>query len=55
VDKGYFAAPALASRPQFDAIRERADFTAILADAEAGRRRALQTFRDGGGERLLGL
>ena len=55
VDKGYFAAPTLSGRRQFDALRGRADFDAIVADAEAGRRRALDAFRDAGGERLLGL
>jgi eukaryotic-like serine/threonine-protein kinase len=54
VDKAYFAAPALAGRPHFDALRGRADFEAILADAEVGRRRALAAFRDAGGDRLLG-
>jgi len=54
VDKGYFAEQTLATRPQFDALRDRADFKRILADAEAGRRRALATFRDAGGEALLG-
>jgi eukaryotic-like serine/threonine-protein kinase len=55
VDKGYFVVPTLSGRPQFDALRGRADFEWILADAEAGRRRALAAFRDAGGERLLGL
>jgi eukaryotic-like serine/threonine-protein kinase len=55
VDKGYFAQVTLAARPQFDALRDRADFKGILADAEAGRRRALATFREGGGEELLGV
>ena len=59
-----FAAPStrdtspqltLAARPQFDALRGRADFKGILADAEAGRRRALATFREAGGEALLGI
>ena len=54
VDKGYFVAATLASRPQFDALRGRPDFESLLADAEAGRQRALTAFRDAGGERLLG-
>jgi hypothetical protein len=54
VDKGYFAAPALERWPQFDALRQRADFQGVLADADAGRQRALAAFRDAGGERLLG-
>jgi tetratricopeptide (TPR) repeat protein len=54
IDRGYFVAPTLSSRPQFDALRGRADFEALLADAEAGRQRALASFREAGGERLLG-
>jgi serine/threonine protein kinase/tetratricopeptide (TPR) repeat protein len=54
VDKGYFVAQTLATRSQFDALRGRADFESLLADAEAGRQRALATFRHAGGERLLG-
>lgn len=55
MDKGDFAAATLTGRPQFDALRGRADFEALVADAEAGRARALGAFRDAGGERLLGL
>jgi hypothetical protein len=54
VDRGYFAAPALAGRPQFDALRGEWEFRRVLADAEAGRERALAAFREAGGERLLG-
>ena len=54
IDKGYFVAPTLSSRPQFDALRDRPDFEALLADAEAGRQRVLAAFREAGGERLLG-
>ena len=54
IDKGYFAAPTMAGRPQFDALRGRPEFDAVLADAEAGRARALAAFRGAGGERLLG-
>ena len=54
IDKGYFVAPTLSSRPQFDALRGRTDFEALLADAEAGRQRVLAAFREAGGERLLG-
>jgi hypothetical protein len=55
VDRGYFVVSTLSESKQFDALRGRADFEAILADAEAGRRRALASFRDAGGDRLLGL
>ena len=54
VAKGYFVAPTLTRWPQFDALRGESRFQALLASAEAGRARALQAFREAGGERLLG-
>ena len=54
VARGYSAAPALIRSPQFDVIRSSDAFQALLADAEAGRRRAQVAFREAGGERLLG-
>jgi hypothetical protein len=54
VARGYFASTTLATRSQFDAIRDRPAFQSLVADAEAGRQRALAAFRDAGGERLLG-
>jgi hypothetical protein len=54
VTKGYFVAPTLAGRPQFDALRSDPAFRAVLEEAEAGRRRALTAFREAGGERLVG-
>jgi eukaryotic-like serine/threonine-protein kinase len=54
VAKGYFMAPTLAGSRQFDALRDDPAFQAVLADAEAGRRRALAAFVEAGGERLLG-
>src|SRR5439155_15627818 len=54
VAKGYFAAPTLSARPQFDALRRDPAFESLLAEAEAGRQRALRAFSDAGGERLLG-
>jgi hypothetical protein len=51
--KGYFAATTLAKWPQFDALRDRPAFHALLAEAEAGRERARIAFRDAGGDRLL--
>jgi hypothetical protein len=40
---------------QFDALRGHPAFQALLAEAEAGRERALAAFREAGGERLLGV
>jgi TolB-like protein/tetratricopeptide (TPR) repeat protein len=54
VAKGYFVAPTLRERPEFDALRDHPDFQSMLAEAEAGRERALSAFREAGGERLLG-
>jgi serine/threonine protein kinase/tetratricopeptide (TPR) repeat protein len=54
VAKGYYAAPTLTGGRQFDGLRRNADFQALVAQAEAGRRQALAAFRDAGGERLLG-
>ncbi len=54
VDRGYAVAPTLARAPAFDPLRESPIFQGVLADAEAGRLEALATFREAGGERLLG-
>jgi serine/threonine protein kinase/tetratricopeptide (TPR) repeat protein len=54
VDKGYFVAPTLAGRPQFDAMRGDPGFQEVLALATAGRDRALAAFHEAGGEKLLG-
>jgi eukaryotic-like serine/threonine-protein kinase len=54
VAKGYFVAPTLRERPEFDALRDHPDFQSMLAEADAGRERALSAFRESGGERLLG-
>jgi len=54
VAKGYFVAPTLSGSRQFDALRSDPAFQALLAEAEAGRQRALTAFREAGGERLLG-
>jgi TolB-like protein/Tfp pilus assembly protein PilF len=55
IDRGYYAVQTLGTRPQFDLLRERSDFQAIVASAESGRQRALAAFRDAGGERLFGM
>jgi non-specific serine/threonine protein kinase len=54
VDKGYYVTPTLSSSRVFDAVRNNPAFQGVLADAEAGRRRALAAFRAAGGDRLLG-
>jgi serine/threonine protein kinase len=54
VARGYFASDTLRTRPQFDALRAWPAFASLQADAEAGRQRALQAFRDAGGDQLLG-
>lgn len=54
VAKGYFVAPTLELRTQFDAVRDQPSFQAMLATAQEGRTRSLAAFRDAGGERLLG-
>jgi non-specific serine/threonine protein kinase len=54
VDKGYSVAPTLSASPAFDAVRSDPAFQELLALAEAGRRQALQAFRENSGERLLG-
>ncbi|HJZ73115.1 MAG TPA: protein kinase [Vicinamibacterales bacterium] len=53
VARGYFVAPTLAVWPQFDALRDLPTFQTLVADAEAGRERALAAFRAAGGELLL--
>ena len=55
VDRGFYAAPTLAASPAFDVLREDPAFLAVLADAEAGRGKALAAYREAGGEELLGM
>jgi TolB-like protein/tetratricopeptide (TPR) repeat protein len=54
VARGYFPAATLASSAQFDRLRADFAFQRVLADAVAGRQKALTAFRETGGERLLG-
>ncbi len=54
VGKGYSVAPTLAGSPAFDALRSDPAFRQLLVQAEAGREEALRTFRENGGEQLLG-
>ena len=54
VSKGYFVVRTLSERPQFDALRGRPEFQALVAQAEEGRNRAIAAFEDAGGSRLLG-
>jgi hypothetical protein len=55
VDRGFYAAPTMAASPAFDGLREDPAFLAVLADAEAGRGKALAAYREAGGEELLGV
>jgi TolB-like protein len=54
VAKGYWVVDTLAGRPQFDTLRDRPAFRALFDQARTGRQRALEAFREAGGERLLG-
>ena len=54
VAKGYWVAPTLERSREFQALRRDSEFQAILAEAAAGRERAAASFREAGGERLLG-
>jgi non-specific serine/threonine protein kinase len=54
VAKGYYVAPTLARSRHFDPLRSHPAFREVLAQAESGRERALNSFREAGGERLLG-
>jgi TolB-like protein len=54
VRKGYYPVPTLERSPHFDALRSNPSFRAMLDAAVAGRQRALEAFREAGGERLLG-
>ena len=53
VAAGCFAVHTLVNAPQFDPLRDRPDFQAILAMAEAGRDYALASFHDARGSLLL--
>jgi TolB-like protein len=55
IAKRYFAVETLANSRQFDALRSQPAFQALVAEADAGRQRALTAFRDAGGDRLLGV
>jgi non-specific serine/threonine protein kinase len=54
VSKGYWVVTTLERSPEFDSIRDDADFQMLLADAASGRAEARAAFRAGGGDRLLG-
>jgi len=54
ISKGYFPASTLASSAQFDRLRGDVAFQRVLADAVTGRQKALSSFREMRGERLLG-
>ena len=54
VAKAYFVAPTLSTAKAFDGLRSDPGFRAVLTEAEAGRERAIEAFREYGGELLLG-
>lgn len=54
LDRNYFAALTLFRSPAFDPLRTDVEFKDLLARAEAGRDKALEAFRESGGEVLLG-
>jgi non-specific serine/threonine protein kinase len=54
VMKGYWVLPTLEHSPEFEGVRNDADFQAVMAEARTGRDRALAAFVEGGGRRLLG-
>ena len=54
VAKGYYPVLTLTRSRHFDPLRSNPMFRSALADAQAGRDRALVAFREAGGERLLG-
>ena len=53
IARGFFPVVTLTTWPQFDALRDDPAFRTVLAEAEAGRQRAQDAFREAGGERLL--
>jgi tetratricopeptide (TPR) repeat protein len=55
IAKGYYPVDTLTTRSQFDPLRRDAAFQALLAHAQAGRTRALNAFREAGGDRLFGV
>jgi eukaryotic-like serine/threonine-protein kinase len=55
VAKGYWVQTTLQHAREFEALRGESAFETLLADAAAGRSRALSAFRERGGDRLLGL
>jgi hypothetical protein len=54
VTKGYWVLPTLQQSHEFDALRDDDEFQALIAEATAGRERALAAFLEGGGRQLLG-
>ena len=55
VSGGFFCYPWLARDPWIDSVRHRADFRALLEEAEARHRRARDTFLSVRGDELLGI
>jgi eukaryotic-like serine/threonine-protein kinase len=53
IGHGYYPATTLAERRQFDGLRDHPQFQDLLTQAQVGRTRALDAFRQAGGIRLL--
>jgi hypothetical protein len=54
VDKEYFQVEALTSSPLLDEVRGDPRYKELLARSAEGRLRAMEVFRERGGERILG-
>ncbi len=55
IDNGFFCYPAMVRDPWFDALRTRAEFTALLRKSHQLRREAAYAFLAAGGDALLGI
>ncbi len=55
IEKHYWAVDTLVNSRQFDGLRNHPEFEVLLAQAKEGRERALLSYREAGGERLLGV
>ena len=53
-DEGFTASRPMADDPWFAAVRENAEFTSVLEDAQSAEAQARQLFADAGGAKVLG-